>query len=217
LTAHPTVKFRISSLEPREVSREMMELMAAHSERFCAHFHLPLQSGSDPILKRMRREYDRAGYAAAVELVREFFPEACIGADVIPGFPGESLEDHHATLDFVKQLELAYLHVFPYSKRPNTSAAKMPHHLEPNDIKERARQLRGVSDELEQRYYRRFLNRALPVIWEDDSDDAGRQKGHTENYLNVVASSGVVAHPGTQTTVVLKGFVGCNSLLAVPL
>jgi threonylcarbamoyladenosine tRNA methylthiotransferase MtaB len=208
-------RLRISSLEPRELSPALAELLGAHPEVVCDHMHLPLQSGSDRILKAMRRSYDRAGYAEAVARFRSYFPDASIGADVIPGFPGETEEEFEETLRFVQDLELSYLHVFPYSKRPNTAAARMPGHLDGDVVKARAARLRDLSKDLAERFARRQIGRTLPVLWEKDVDAQGRRLGHTPNYLTVVAPIGPTQpEPGTMTPAVLKGFVEQGRLLA---
>jgi len=205
-------RLRLSSLEPAELSVELADLLAAHRGVACDHFHLPLQSGHDRILKLMRRSYDTRGYSDAVTLIRERFPDACIGADVIPGFPSETEEEFEATMALARDLGLAYLHVFPYSSRPNTAAARMPGHLPAEVVKERAARLRALSTELSVAYARRFVGRTLPVLWEKDLDAKGRRLGRSANYLTVAASGGEPA-PGTVGLVSLKGLVEQGRLL----
>ena len=205
-------RLRISSLEPAELTPELVDVMAEHRELVCDHLHLPLQSGSARILKLMRRTYDPSGYAAAVARFRHHFPDASIGADVIPGFPGEDESDFKDTVQLIRELELSYLHVFPYSQRPNTAAIRMPGHLAGDVIKERAAELRHLSDELAANFARRFIGRQLPVLWEKDLDDQGRRLGHSSNYLSVAGDSNQNS-PGTITHVVLKGLVGPQRLL----
>jgi threonylcarbamoyladenosine tRNA methylthiotransferase MtaB len=205
-------RLRISSLEPAELSPALVEALAARREQVCDHLHLPLQSGSQRILKLMRRTYDPAGYADAVHRFRAQFPDGCVGADVIPGFPGESDEDFAATVELIRSLELSYLHVFPYSQRPNTAAVRMPGHLPADVIKARASELRRLSDELAANYARKFIGRTLPVLWEKDLDDQGRRLGHTPNYLSVVSDAAKV-EAGCISFVQLKGLVGPNRLL----
>jgi threonylcarbamoyladenosine tRNA methylthiotransferase MtaB len=210
-------RVRISSLEPAELSEPLCALMAEHRELVCDHLHLPLQSGSDRILKLMRRTYDAAGYAAAVERFRARFPEASIGADVIPGFPGETDADFADTAALVRRLELSYLHVFPYSKRPNTAAARMPGHLDGDVVRARAAELRTLSDELASTYARRFIGRRLDVLWERDVDAQGRRLGYTANYLAVAAAGQPTPPAGALTPAEVKGFVDSKRLLARPL
>ena len=210
-------RIRISSLEPCEVTDPLLDLLARHRERICDHWHLPLQSGAAPVLKRMRRNYDPAGYADAVTRIRRHFPEASIGADVIPGFPGETDQDFTSGLQFIRSLELSYLHVFPYSKRPNTAAARMDGHLDGLIIKQRAAQLRELSTELATNYSRRFVGRTVSVLWEQDHYSQELRQGLTANYLQVTAVGGEQPAPGTITLASLKGFGSDGRLLARPL
>lgn len=210
-------RLRISSLEPAELTADLADLLGAHPEIVCDHLHLPLQSGSDRILKLMRRTYNTQEYAEGVARIRAYYPHASIGADVIPGFPGETDEDFAATLALIEKLELSYLHVFPYSRRPNTAADRMPNHLHEAVIKERAATLRRLSDELATRYARRFIGKTTPVLWEKDLDTQGRRVGHTRNYLTVAAGGPNQPAPGTIGMAVLKGFVEQGKMLALPL
>ncbi len=206
-------RLRLSSLEPSEVTEPLLDLLAAHRRQVCDHFHLPLQSGHDRILGLMRRSYDRNGYAAAVAAIRARFPDASIGADVIPGFPSESEAEFAATKDFVQDLALSYLHVFPYSARPNTAALRFPGHLPADVIRDRAAELRSLSKSLAEGYARRFVGRTLPVLWEAEVDEKGRRVGHTPNYLAVVASVSEAPVAGMVGSIILKGFVEQGRLL----
>lgn len=210
-------RLRISSLEPSELTEPLLQLMAKNQARFCDHFHLPLQSGSDRILKLMRRTYTRAEYANAVRLARRYFPNASIGADVIPGFPGETQEDHAATINLVEELKIAYLHVFPYSKRPNTAAVRMPGHLDASIVKARAAELRALSTAHRKAYLDGYLGQSAMVLWENDHDKNGRLKGHTANYIDVVATPSETVKPGLESLVTLMGFTEQATLLAKPL
>lgn len=207
-------RLRISSLEPAELTPDLADLLGSRPDVVCDHLHLPLQSGSDAVLKRMRRAYDTKGYRDAIARFRAHYPEASIGADVIPGFPGETAFDFQATVELIEALELSYLHVFPYSRRPNTSADRMPGHLADSLIKERAATLRQLSEELATRYARRFVGRTLPVLWEDDADAQGRRLGRTRNYLHVACAGPDQPKPGTMGPATLKGFVEQGRLLA---
>jgi threonylcarbamoyladenosine tRNA methylthiotransferase MtaB len=138
-------RLRISSIEPLDVTQDLIALFASTS-RIAQHFHMPLQSGSDKILGAMHRWYRSEHYARRVELIRDQLPNAAIGADVIAGFPGESAEDHGATIDFIERRPFTYLHVFSYSVRPGTAAAQMPDHVPATTIKQRARELRALSE-----------------------------------------------------------------------
>ncbi len=210
------VRFRISSLEPAELSEDMLKVAATRPDIFCDHFHLPLQAGHDRILKLMRRKYDTAEYAEKVAMAKAYFPNANIGADVIPGFPGETAEEHLATQEFVKKIGLNYLHVFPYSRRPNTAADRMPGHLAPELIKERVKELSDLSKELKHAYYARFLGTTTTVLWEQGRDQQGRHLGKTTNYLEVAAHGNHTPDASTFSTVKLKGFTEGGRILGVP-
>ena len=201
------IRIRISSLEPRELTEDLLKVLSKRPELFCDHFHLPLQSGSDRILKMMRRSYDSKTYADNVALARSYFPSANFGADIIPGFPGETEEEFNETVAFIKRCDLNYLHVFPYSQRPNTAAAKMPGHLPAEVVKKRAAILRELSIELKENYLRKFIGTETLVLWEKDTDPQGRIKGHSTNYLEVCAPQHIAVQPGTINRVLLKGFV----------
>jgi threonylcarbamoyladenosine tRNA methylthiotransferase MtaB len=142
----PIERLRVSSIEPMDVTEDLIALFTA-SERLARHFHMPLQSGSDRILRAMRRWYRAEHYARRAELVREWLPSSAIGADVIAGFPGESEEDHRATLALIERLPLTYLHVFSYSPRPGTPAAEMQDHVPGAVTARRARELRALGEE----------------------------------------------------------------------
>ncbi len=207
------VRIRISSLEPRELTEDLLKVLSQRPEIFCDHFHLPLQAGHDRILKLMRRTYDSSQYAENLAMARSYFPKANFGADIIPGFPSETASEFADTLQFIETTGLHYLHVFPYSKRPNTAAAKMPDHIAGDVVKERARLLRELSLRLKADYCRRFIGEDVEVLWENDVDSQGRRIGKSRNYLEVCAPSSAVAAVGTIQQVRLKGFVEDNRLL----
>jgi threonylcarbamoyladenosine tRNA methylthiotransferase MtaB len=156
-------RLRISSIEPMDVTRDLVELFAS-TERIARHFHMPLQSGSNRILAAMHRWYRTEHYARRVELIRERLPHAAIGADVIAGFPGETEEDHAATLIFIDALPFTYLHVFSYSKRPGTKAASLPNQVPGAITKRRARALRALSERKAAAFRQSQLGRELRVI-----------------------------------------------------
>lgn len=180
-----STRFRISSLEPGEVSEDLIRFMFRESQRYCEHFHLPLQSGNDEILKKMRRQYTRQEYSDTLSMIRSYVPDVSLGADVICGFPGETDEQFVDTLDFIKKCGLSYLHVFPYSKRPNTAAAKFPNHLPIELVQERRKVLQALSKELAQSYARQLLGRELEVVWNQGFDLDGRRTGVSREYLQV--------------------------------
>jgi threonylcarbamoyladenosine tRNA methylthiotransferase MtaB len=208
-------RLRISSLEPSEVTPQLLDVLARHRDIFCDHFHLPLQSGSEGILKSMGRAYDCDAYFQVVTAIRELFPDAHLTADVIPGFPGETEADFADTIAFIKQCGLGELHVFPYSKRPHTRALRFPDHLSPELIKERSRILRALSQEQSDLYRRQFIGQRLPILWESYNQESGRFSGKTKNYLNVMSLAGAPLEIGMITEGEIKGFLSTAALLAV--
>ena len=147
----PIERLRVSSIEPMDVTEDLIAMFAA-SERMARHFHMPLQSGSDRILAAMHRWYRAEHYARRAELVREWLPDAAIGADVIAGFPGETEEDHPATLSLIERLPLTYLHVFSFSARPGTAAAELRDRFRAGDRAPRARTARAGRKEESRRF-----------------------------------------------------------------
>ena len=156
-------RLRISSIEPQDVTQDLVELFAG-TDCLAQHFHMPLQSGSDRILAAMHRWYRTEHYARRVELIRERLPHAAIGADLIAGFPSESEADHAATLEFIERLPFTYLHVFSYSSRPGTPAAALPDHVPASVIKRRARELRSLSESKSAAFRQSQIGRTLRVL-----------------------------------------------------
>jgi len=156
-------RLRISSIEPLDVTQDLVELFAS-TDRIAQHFHMPLQSGSDRILAAMHRWYRAEHYARRVELIRERLPHAAIGADVITGFPGESEAEHTATLAFIERLPFTYLHVFSFSKRPGTKAAALSNEVPSAIIKRRARELRALSEIKASAFRQSQFGRTLRVL-----------------------------------------------------
>ena len=178
-------RFRISSCEPNLLTDDILATVAA-SARFMPHFHIPLQSGSDKILGLMRRRYKRALYASRVARIKELMPHACIGVDVIVGFPGETDEDFLDTYNFLNGLPISYLHVFPYSERPDTLAPTLPDRVQDRKRHERTTQLRSLSDKKKRFFYDQHLGLETDVLFEDDVTN-GRMEGFTPNYIRVAA------------------------------
>lgn len=176
-------RYRISSIEPNLLTNAIIEFVS-RSKRFLPHFHIPLQSGSNKILKLMRRRYQSELYAERVQYIREKMPEACIGVDVIVGFPGESEEDFLETYRFLNELDIAYLHVFPYSERPNTKAILMDGVVEGAQRQRRADQLRILSEKKRRHFYEQHLGKNATVLFEAE-ENKGRMFGFTENYIKV--------------------------------
>jgi len=178
-------RFRISSIEPNLLTDEIIDFVAT-SRRFVPHFHIPLQSGSDRILAAMRRRYRRALYARRVEAIKKAMPHACIGVDVIVGFPGESEEDFLETYRFLNELDVAYLHVFTYSERPNTPAAALPDPVPMHLRRQRNLQLTTLSDKKRRAFYRSHLGQRREVLFEK-SKRPGKMSGYTDNYIRIEA------------------------------
>jgi threonylcarbamoyladenosine tRNA methylthiotransferase MtaB len=178
-------RFRISSIEPNLLDDDIISFVAG-SERFAPHFHMPLQSGSNELLKRMKRRYNRELYARRVELIRQLMPHACIGADVIVGFPGETDEHFMETYRFLADLDVSYLHVFTYSERDNTEAAGMPGVVPVHERKRRNKMLRTLSARKLRAFYESQRGRELEVIFERN-EKSGRMEGYSENYVRLSA------------------------------
>lgn len=178
-------RFRISSIEPNLLSNEIIEAVA-QSQRFVPHFHIPLQSGSNKVLRRMRRRYLRELYADRVQKIKYLMPHCCIGVDVIVGFPGETEEDYIETYRFLNELPVSYLHVFTYSERANTPAAEMAEAVPLRVRRERSTMLRTLSEKKRRQFYEENVGRTATVLFEDDVVD-GLIHGFTENYVRVAA------------------------------
>lgn len=176
-------RFRISSIEPNLLKDEIIELVA-QSKRFMPHFHLPLQSGSDNILRRMKRRYLTALYAERVAKIKSLMPHCCIGVDVITGFPGETEEEFRKTYQFISELDISYLHVFTYSERENTEAAAMNGKVPMQVRQERTNMLRILSEKKRQAFYRQHEATKRTVLFENPSKPAW-QEGFTDNYIKV--------------------------------
>ncbi len=179
----PMARLRLSSLDPEELSDRIIATIA-RSSKFCPHFHLPLQAGEDQTLLRMRRRYSVAGFRQRVERILTLMPDAAIGSDLIAGFPGESSQDFESYFRFVESLPLAYFHVFPYSRRAGTTAAKMSGQIEAREIKARAARLRELDVLKRQEFARRFSGSRMLVLLEDQYGH--RLRGYSRNYLRVL-------------------------------
>ena len=175
-------RFRISSIEPDLLSNEIIEFVYK-SKRFVPHFHIPLQSGSDKLLQSMRRRYDTELYKSRIEKIKDLMPKACIGVDVIVGYPGETEEEFNKTVHFLKSLPISYLHVFTYSERANTTAPRMGEIVPMEERRKRSKQLRILSLKLKQKFYQNNLGKTEKVLLENQED--GYHYGFTENYVKV--------------------------------
>lgn len=179
-------RLRLSSTEPMEIDDRVLAVMKAGGERFAEHLHVPLQSGSDDVLRRMNRPYRRAQYAERVLAIRAAFPEAAIGADVIVGFPGETEEDFAQTVELVESLPLTYLHVFAYSDRPGTRSSTMTGKVSPVEIKARSARLRALGREKNSAFQRAFRGRVLTALLLRQRAEDGRIVALTGNYLELL-------------------------------
>jgi threonylcarbamoyladenosine tRNA methylthiotransferase MtaB len=178
-------RIRLSSIDPHEIGEGLVRLMAA-SETVCPHLHVPLQAADDDVLRRMRRRYDTALAAERLAMVRELLPDAAIGTDVIAGFPGEDDAAFERTLAFVADSPITYAHVFPYSVRTGTTAAKLDGHLPPAVVRERAGRLRALTAAKRTAFAAGFDGAPAEVLVETTRDRrSGRLRGYTRNYLRV--------------------------------
>lgn len=176
-------RIRISSIEPELLSDEIITFVA-NSNKILPHFHIPLQSGSDKILAAMRRKYLREVFASRVDKIKSLMPGACIAADVIVGFPGETDEDFDDTFHFIEELDISYLHVFTYSERPGTKANAFGESVNEAVRKKRSQILHKLSEEKKNHFYRSQKGLTFNVLFESDEAD-GYMFGFTENYIKV--------------------------------
>ncbi len=176
-------RVRISSIEPNLLSDEIIQFVH-NSNSFVKHFHIPLQSGSDKILKLMKRRYLKNLYISRINKIKELMPDCCIGVDVIVGFPGETEEDFNETYEFLKALNISYLHVFSYSERDNTESLKINHKIPKKTRAIRSQILRKLSDIKKINFYESNINQIRPVLFESKNYD-GYIYGYTDNYIRV--------------------------------
>ena len=176
-------RFRVSSIEPNLLGNEIISFIST-SKRFVPHFHIPLQSGSDVILKKMRRRYKTDLYKSRVDLIRKLMPSASIGVDVIVGFPGETDEMFLETYDFIKKLDISYLHVFSYSERENTNAIELKGVIPKKIRNKRSKILRLLSASKKSSFYKQHIGGDYNVLFESENKN-GFIEGYTENYIRV--------------------------------
>ena len=179
-------RIRLSSIDPEELSDEIIDLVAG-SDKFCPHFHLPLQAGDDRILERMRRRYQIEDYRGRLERILQRMPDAAIGTDLIVGFPGETGEHFERCYAFLETLPLAYFHVFPYSVRTGTTAAKFDGRVAAGEIKRRAERMRNLGARRQEAFVRRFAGARLKVLVEETREPGCQLlRGYSRNYLKVL-------------------------------
>lgn len=207
-------RFRISSIEPNLLNNEVIDYVS-QSERFVPHFHIPLQSGSNKILRSMRRRYLRELYEDRVNKIKLLMPNCCIGVDVIVGFPGETELDFLDSYNFLNELDISYLHVFTYSERANTAAPEMENPVPIKIRQQRSKMLRILSEKKKRVFYENNLGNIATVLFEDDVED-GMIHGFTENYVRVSAKYDPMLVNELKTvqlkTINDKGFVDVEEL-----
>jgi len=202
-------RIRISSIEPNLLTEEMIDYFIS-SEKICNHFHIPLQSGSDEILRKMRRRYNSELYRRRIEYIKSKDPDACIGADVIVGFPGESEKHFETTYNFISDLPISYLHVFTYSERPNTDAVNLLGKVPIEERHKRSEMLRNLGLKKKMAFYRQMVGKEFDVLWESEVKD-GKMFGFTRNYVKV----GVPYNPSLVNKIVPVKVVGVENLVAI--
>ena len=182
---HGIERYRISSIEPNLLTRDIIEFVSK-SKKFMPHFHIPLQSGSNKILALMKRRYKKELYAKRVVMIKSLMPHCAIGADVIVGFPGETADDFKETFDFLHSLDIAYLHVFTYSERDNTTALDIQPVVPIQVRNERNKQLRNLSYQKMQYFTNQHIGEIRKVLFENP-DKNGMVEGYTDNYIKITA------------------------------
>jgi len=176
-------RYRISSIEPNLITDEVIEF-CAKSSRFLPHFHIPLQSGSNQILGLMRRRYQRELFAERISKIKSLIPNAFIGIDVIVGFPGETEENFNETYTFLQSQQPSFLHIFPYSERPNTPAINFDGKVKSIDVKNRLNRLSELSENLHRQFYQMNIGRSEKVLFES-TRKGGLMFGYTGNYIKI--------------------------------
>ncbi|MCQ2298930.1 MAG: tRNA (N(6)-L-threonylcarbamoyladenosine(37)-C(2))-methylthiotransferase MtaB [Bacteroidales bacterium] len=179
-------RYRISSIEPNLLTDEIIDFVAS-SHKFAHHFHIPLQAGSDKVLQLMRRRYDTAFYAEKLRRIKETMPEACLAADLMVGFYGETSEEFAKACDFIESLPISYLHVFTYSERPNTAALKMEGKVPVQERHKRNAIMQEISERKKHQFYMENLGRTEKVLWESNETN-GEMHGFTGNYIRLHTS-----------------------------
>ena len=198
-------RYRISSIEPNLLTDEIIE-WCARSRAFMPHFHIPLQSGSDTVLRLMHRHYDTALFRTKVERIRQVMPDAFIGVDVIVGTRGETAECFEETYTFLESLDISQLHVFSYSERPGTKALEIPHVVSPQEKHARSQRLIALSERKHLAFCQRFVGTERPVLWEHAREGQPMQ-GFTDNYVRVEMPADHQALDNTITSITLTDFI----------
>lgn len=205
-------RYRISSIEPNLLTDEIIEF-CAQSRAFMPHFHIPLQCGSDTVLKLMHRHYDTALFAQKIARIKHIMPDAFIGVDVIVGMRGETDECFEDSYNFIKSLNISQLHVFSYSERPGTKALEIPYVVPTQTKHERSQRLLALSEEKRRAHYAQFIGTTRPVLWEHARDNEPMQ-GFTDNYIRVKQAAGDHAKDNHVTLAKLGDFTADSECLA---
>ena len=205
VSSFPDLRIRLSSIEPQEFDEDVLSLMK--DGNVCCHLHIPLQSGSDKILQLMNRGYSTHQYAQLINRILTAYPDIAIGTDIIAGFPGETYEDFHDTVNFVNDLPLTYFHIFPYSKRPNTKAGMYTDHVDEEMKKVRVKRLIDISDRKKNSYMKKNIDKYLDVIVEKQSEMTGFYKTLSDNYLKIDVKSDSLT-PGQRLQVRIISMTG---------
>lgn len=198
-------RYRISSIEPNLLTDEIIDF-CARSRAFMPHFHIPLQSGSDEVLRLMHRHYDTSLFAHKIQRIKQAIPDAFIGVDVIVGMRGETDECFEQSYRFIQSLDISQLHVFTYSERPGTKALDIPLVVTPQQKHERSQRLLALSEEKRRTHYARFIGTERPVLWEH-AREGEPMHGFTDNYIRVLQPTGLLVDDNSVTTVRLGDFV----------
>ena len=198
-------RYRISSIEPNLLTDEIIDF-CARSRAFMPHFHIPLQSGSDEVLRLMHRHYDTSLFAHKIQRIKQAIPDAFIGVDVIVGMRGETDECFEQSYRFIQSLDISQLHVFTYSERPGTKALDIPLVVTPQQKPERSQRLLALSEEKRRTHYARFIGTERPVLWEH-AREGEPMHGFTDNYIRVLQPTGLLVDDNSVTTVRLGDFV----------
>lgn len=206
-------RYRISSIEPNLLTPEIVGWIASESRAFMPSFHIPLQSGSDEVLRLMNRRYRTDLFTDRIAMIRDLMPDAFIGVDIIAGARGETQEEWERSFGYAESLPVSRYHVFPYSERPGTKALGIDHQVSQEEKHRRVAMLTKLSDEKLRGFSRRFFQTERPVLWEHpDSEEEGYMYGHTDNYLRVRARASTTLY-NTITPVLLTGFLDPETLL----
>lgn len=210
---HPETRFRLSSIEPREFNEDFLALLK--EKNICSHIHIPLQSGSDKMLRKMNRGYTSAFYQQLINRIITAYPDISIGTDIIAGHPGETEKDFNDTVKFLKKLPLSYMHVFPYSKRPGTASGRMDDPVDDETRKERVKKLLEINNEKKNAYTTRHSGSILDVIVENKAANRGLYKAISDNYLRVLVRADRI-EPGQMISVRVISLTD-KGLIAQPL